>query len=175
MSFHRQWVDPEITDDFVKRQILSKATHLTLALTDGLEPYAVPLSYVYDPEENAVYFHCASIGKKMAILRKNPRVWCLAVIDKGLGPGLCQNIYASIMFSGTVSFPEKLDEKISALRKQIKMNPGNPEDALRRLDDITIKNETIKNMTIGRIRVGDITGKRSTSLSEEKLREMLVL
>jgi len=62
MSFQRQWVDPEIIDPELKKRILLKATHLTIALTDGIEPYAVPISYVYDVDENSVYFHCATIG-----------------------------------------------------------------------------------------------------------------
>jgi uncharacterized protein len=167
MSFHRQWVDPEITDDNLKRQVLRRASHLTLALTDGMEPYAVPLSHVFDAEEDTVYFHCASIGKKMEILRKNPSVWCLAVIDKGLGPGICQNLYASVMFSGRVTFPESVEDKISALRKQIEVGGGRVEESLKRLEEIASKSDTINKMTVGCIRVGQMTGKRSTSLSEE--------
>ena len=155
------------------RRILSKATHITVALADGVDPYAVPLSHVYDVEENAVYFHCAAVGRKMEILRKNPRVWCISVIDQGFGPGLCQNIYASIMFSGEVTFPETVEEKLSGLRKQIRRNGGDVEGALKRLEAIAVQSETIKGMKVGRIAVGLMTGKRSTSLSEEKLREML--
>ena len=173
MSFHRKWVDPEIIDVELMKLILSKATHLTVAISDGVEPYAVPLSYVYDAEENAVYFHCAAVGKKMEILRKNPRVWCISVIDHGFGPGICQNIYASIMFSGEATFPENVEEKLSALRKQIRRNGGDVEGALKRLEAIAEQSETIKGMTVGRISVGLMTGKRSTSLPEERLREML--
>jgi uncharacterized protein len=173
MSFHRKWVDPEITDIELMKRILSKATHITVALSDGVEPYAVPLSHVYDAEENAVYFHCAAIGKKMEILRKNPRVWCISVIDQGFGPGICQNIYASIMFSGEATFPETVEEKLSGLRKQIRRNGGDVEGSLKRLEAIAIQSETVKEMKVVRISVGLMTGKRSTSLSEEKLLEML--
>jgi nitroimidazol reductase NimA-like FMN-containing flavoprotein (pyridoxamine 5'-phosphate oxidase superfamily) len=173
MSFHRKWVDPEITDVELMKLILAKTTHLTIAISDGVEPYAVPLSHVYDKEENAVYFHCASAGKKMEILRKNPRVWCIAVIDQWFGPGICQNIYASIMFSGEATFPPNVEEKMSALRKQIIRNGGDVDGALNRLEAIVNQSETIKGMTVGRISVGLMTGKRSTNLSEEKLREIL--
>jgi nitroimidazol reductase NimA-like FMN-containing flavoprotein (pyridoxamine 5'-phosphate oxidase superfamily) len=64
MSFHRKWVDPEITDVELMKLILSRATHLTVAISDGVEPYAVPLSHVYDAEENAVYFTVQRLGRR---------------------------------------------------------------------------------------------------------------
>lgn len=106
-------------------------------------------------------------------MRKNPHVWCLAVIDKGIGEDICQNLYASIMFSGEVTFLENIDEKLSALRKQIQRSSGDVDRALNRLKVIVEQNETIKKMAVGRISIGPITGKRSTSLSEEKLRKLL--
>jgi uncharacterized protein len=150
-----------------------KASHLTLALSDGSEAYAVPLSHVYDAEKNVVYFHCASIGKKMEILRKNPHVWCLAVIDKGPGQGICQNLYASVMFSGVVSFPENVEEKISALRKQIEANGVQIEESLKRLEYIVNNGEMLMKTVIARIPVENVTGKRSTSLSEKMLSDLL--
>jgi nitroimidazol reductase NimA-like FMN-containing flavoprotein (pyridoxamine 5'-phosphate oxidase superfamily) len=173
MSFHRQWVDSEITDDQMNKRIIMKASHLTLALSDGSGAYAVPISHVYDTEKNVVYFHCASIGKKMEILRKNPHVWCLAVIDKGSGQGICQNLYASVMFSGVVAFPENVEEKVSALRKQIEANGVQVEESLKRLDYIANNGEMLKKTVIGRIPVENITGKRSTSLTEKMLNDLL--
>jgi len=173
MSFHRQWVDHEINDSQLLKQILFKATHLTIAVTDGVEPCAVPINHLYDAEENVVCFHCAKIGKKMEILRKNPHVWCLAVIDKGLVAGICQNLYASVMFSSEVTFLDDNDEKLSILRKQIQMIGGDIDGSLKRLNVIAEKGETLKKTAVGHISMGVMTGKRSTSLSEEKLLDIL--
>ena len=42
--------------------ILEKGSSGVLALWDGEEPYAVPLSYVY--HEGKLYFHCARAGRR---------------------------------------------------------------------------------------------------------------
>lgn len=76
------------------------------------------------------------------------------------------------MFSGEATFPENVEEKMSALQKQIRRN-GDVDGALKRLKAIANQSKTIKGMIVGRISVGIMTGKRSTSLSEERLREML--
>ena len=52
--------------------ILREARVLRLGLVDGLEPYVVPLSFGYDGE--ALYFHCATAGRKLDLLQRNPLV-----------------------------------------------------------------------------------------------------
>jgi len=44
---------------------------------------------------------------------------------------------------------------------------------LKKLEALADQSETIKGMKVGRIAAGLMTGKRSMSLSEEKLGEML--
>ena len=53
-----------------------------LGLTDGVEPYIVPLCFGYDGR--ALYFHCAREGRKLEILRRNDRVCFEFDIDEGL-------------------------------------------------------------------------------------------
>ena len=45
-------------------------------------PYAVPVNFVYLPEENAVAFHCAREGHKLDAIRRDPRV-CLTLWTDG--------------------------------------------------------------------------------------------
>ena len=52
--------------------ILEKGSSGVLALWDGEEPYAVPLSYVY--HEGKLYFHCARAGRKLEAARVCPRL-----------------------------------------------------------------------------------------------------
>ncbi len=52
--------------------LISKAKVCRLGLSDGNQPYVVPLSFGYG--ENALYFHTGKKGKKMEILQKNNRV-----------------------------------------------------------------------------------------------------
>jgi hypothetical protein len=62
----------EITDPLEREEVFSKATHLFLAMADEPAPYLVPLFYGY--EEGTLYIHCARKGRKLDLLRGNPRV-----------------------------------------------------------------------------------------------------
>lgn len=46
---------------------------MRLAMTDGLNPYIIPLNYGYTYEDGklVIYFHCAKEGRKLDILKKN--------------------------------------------------------------------------------------------------------
>ena len=52
--------------------IIKKALICRLGLSDGENPYIVPLSFGY--KDKTLYFHSAATGKKIDIIRKNPRV-----------------------------------------------------------------------------------------------------
>ena len=69
--------DREITDRAEMEAILAEAQVCRLALADGGEPYLVPLCFAY--AENAIWFHSAREGKKIALLEKNPR--CCVEVD----------------------------------------------------------------------------------------------
>ena len=60
--------------------ILEKGSSGVLALWDGEEPYAVPLSYVY--HQGKLYFHCARAGRKLAAARTCPKAsFCVVAAD----------------------------------------------------------------------------------------------
>lgn len=69
--------DREITDRAEMEAILAEAQVCRLALADGGEPYVVPLCFGY--ADNAIWFHSAHEGKKIALLKKNPR--CCIEVD----------------------------------------------------------------------------------------------
>ena len=50
-----------------------------LCCSSNNEPYAVPINYAYD--EGRIIVHCAHRGKKLDIIRENPRV-CFVVGDQ---------------------------------------------------------------------------------------------
>lgn len=45
-------------------------------------PYAVPINFYYDEEENRIYFHSAKTGHKMDSIRENDKV-CFTTWDDG--------------------------------------------------------------------------------------------
>lgn len=62
----------EITDRTEIDNIIRQCRVCHLGLSDGGEPYIVPLCFGYDGE--ALYFHSATEGRKIDIIRKNNRV-----------------------------------------------------------------------------------------------------
>ena len=62
--------------------ILSTARFLRLALSDAETPYIVPMSFGY--KENAIYLHSSQNGRKIEILKKNPRVCFEAAVETEL-------------------------------------------------------------------------------------------
>ena len=64
-------------------RILASERRAALAVhgEDGY-PYAVPVNFIWLPEENAVAFHCAKEGHKLDALRADPKV-CLTVWTAG--------------------------------------------------------------------------------------------
>ncbi len=64
--------DREITDRKAIDDIISRCRVCRLAMCDGDQPYIVPLSFGYDGR--SIYFHAASEGKKVDIIRRNDRV-----------------------------------------------------------------------------------------------------
>ncbi len=71
--------DREITEPEKQLEILRRCNVLHLGLCDGGRPYVVPLSFGIRPGAGgtALYFHCASSGRKLDIIRINPQV-CFA-------------------------------------------------------------------------------------------------
>jgi nitroimidazol reductase NimA-like FMN-containing flavoprotein (pyridoxamine 5'-phosphate oxidase superfamily) len=121
------------------------------------EPYLVTLSHGYDPDTNAIYFHCAQEGKKIEFLKSNNLIWGQAVIDKGYVQGACDHLYLTIQFKGRVTFLENLDEKKKALVNMIKKLDKNPQKVISR----QLKETSIKKVKIGRIDVEYMSGKKS--------------
>ncbi|PIE55581.1 MAG: 5-nitroimidazole antibiotic resistance protein [Dethiosulfovibrio peptidovorans] len=63
--------DREVSDPRWMESVLSSGVTCYLSLFDGEWPYVIPLSYGYS--EGHLYFHSAKAGKKIDIIRENPR------------------------------------------------------------------------------------------------------
>jgi nitroimidazol reductase NimA-like FMN-containing flavoprotein (pyridoxamine 5'-phosphate oxidase superfamily) len=64
--------DKEILDSELIDFILNKAEICRVAFSQEDQPYLVPLSFGYEPGH--IYFHCAPRGRKLDIIKVNPRV-----------------------------------------------------------------------------------------------------
>lgn len=146
-----------ITNIDEMKQIIQLVDHITIALCKENEPYLVTLNHGYDPKQNCIYFHCASKGKKMDILKENNLVWGQALIDKGYVQGKCDHLYATTQFKGRVTLITDFDEKRAALLNMINKIDKNPEEVIRK----QITEESVKNITIGRIDIEYMSGKQA--------------
>ena len=68
--------DREIKDFDEIIEVINKCDVCRLAINDGDYPYIVPMNFGFNIEDGKVvlYFHCASEGKKLELLRKNNKV-----------------------------------------------------------------------------------------------------
>ena len=170
MKFHLRRVDREISDSKALKRILLHSKHFILSLADGGEPYAVPMGYVYDEKESAVYFHCSKEGKKMEFIKRNPRAWGVIVVDQGIMEGACVNMYASAMFSGKVEFVEDSAEKAKAMNLFAERLSSDVEGVKARVQKLFGGDESaLSGVVFAKIRLEELTGKRSTEMTLEKL------
>ena len=73
-------------------------------------PYAIPLNFYYDEDENAVYFHCAREGHKLDALRACDKA-CFTVWDKGVQEEGDWSFYVcSVVAMGRAEFVPVTDE-----------------------------------------------------------------
>ncbi len=147
----------EVTDMKEIISILDKAKVLHLGLVDGDEPYVVPMNYGYTMEEGkmTVYLHGALQGRKLDLMRANPKVFFEADCDivPFEGKTACNYgiTYASVMGRGKAVIVEDTEEKIKGLQVLMKTQTG-------RDFDITDKMAGI--VSVIRIDVSDFTAKK---------------
>jgi uncharacterized protein len=81
-KYHMNKAEREITDHATMAGILRDGRYAIVALCRDNEPYIVTLSYGYDPERSALYFHSAAKGLKLDFLAANGAA-CATVIEDG--------------------------------------------------------------------------------------------
>lgn len=118
-------------------QMLRRATAGVLALAGkDAQPYAVPLSHAY--ENGTLYFHCATEGKKLELLRENPKAsFCVIDLDDVI-PEAYTTRYRSVIACGTVRILEAGEEYDRAIRiLSDRFRPGHHAERDREIDKQT--------------------------------------
>ena len=143
-----------IVDQRIIDEIMASAKVCRLGLADDNIPYIVPICFGY--QAGTLYFHSAPEGKKIDILRKNPKV-CFE-FDRGVelipAEKPCQwgMRYQSIIGYGKAVFLETVEEKRQALR--IIMDhyaEGN----------FSFQESTIAKTAVFKVVITELTGKQS--------------
>ena len=131
----------EIKDKNIIEEMMSKAEYGTLALSDGLKPYSVPVNFVH--KENIIYFHGSLSGRKMQILKINPKISFSIVENFSILSSYFSSteklacpatqFFKSISIDGDVKIIEQKQEKIKALT--LLMQKLQPEGGYKPFDD----------------------------------------
>ena len=146
----------QITDEAKIREILDTAKVLHLGLAVDNEPYVVPMNYGYCLEEGrlTLYLHSAVRGKKLDMVRANPRVFfeldCDRMPFEGKVPCQYGLVYSSIMGRGTASIVEDVEEKKQAMSLLMKTQTGK---------DFSFEDRLVSIVSVIRIDVTEYTAK----------------
>ena len=135
-------------------QIIRSARVCRLGLTDGNEPYVVPVFFGY--HEGRLYFHGKSDGRKMRIIRDNPRVCFEMDCDFELvrREVACRwgLRYRSVIGYATASVVIEAGEKRAALHYIMSQY----SDSDWQFDD-----ESLARTTVVRLEIESMTGRQS--------------
>ena len=146
----------QITDEVQIRNILDTAKVLHLGLAVDNEPYVVPMNYGYTMENGklVLYLHSAQKGKKLDMMRDNPKVFfemdCDWVPFEGEKPCQYGLGYSSIMGCGTAQIVEDVEEKIKAMSALMKTQTGK---------DFSFNERLVSIVAVTRIDVVEYTAK----------------
>ena len=102
-------------------EILDKSKVVHLGMVDGDEPYVVPMNYgyTYENEMLTIWLHGATTGRKLDVIKKNPKVFFEMECDliPFEGDVACKYglSYSSLMGKGIATIIEDSEEKQKAL------------------------------------------------------------
>lgn len=158
MRYHMQRKEREITSMESIHSILRDGKFMVLALSYQGAPYTVAMSYGYDEDENACYFHGAKKGRKIDYIRANPKVCGIVIQDRGYIDGECSHAYRSVVVEGTMELVRDVNEKSQALTKMFLHLEEHPENLIKRFEGNT---DAISGLTVLKLKIESLTGKQS--------------
>jgi len=151
--------DKEIIDINEKLEIITKCKVCRLGLSENNYPYIVPLNYgfSYDDGKLVLYFHCATEGKKIDIIKKNNNacfeIDCDTKLIEGENPCNYGYEFRSIIGFGKISILDTKAEKIDGLNYLMKQQTG--KDAKYEFNE-----DELNNVLVFKMPVEEFTGKQ---------------
>ncbi len=140
----------EIKDNSILEEILKQTQICRIAMLNNGEPYILPFNYGY--HKNCIYIHSAPEGKKIELLKKNPKV-CFELEQESKlikGETACKwsTLYRSIVGYGFIEILTGFEEKIQGLDIIMKQHgaKGKMEFNKKEVDFIVILKLTITSM-----------------------------
>ena len=145
-----------VTDPHQILHILDTGKVLHLGLAVNNKPYVVPMNYGYCLENGklVLYLHSAVRGKKLDMIRANPRVFfeidCDLMPFEGRVPCQYGLVYSSLMGRGTAVLVDDVEEKKQAMSILMKTQTGK---------DFTFEDRLVTIVSVIRIDVEEYTAK----------------
>ena len=145
-----------ITESDEIARILNTAKVLHMGLAVDNEPYVLPMNYGYTLEDGrlVLYLHSAVKGRKLDMIRSNPKVSFSIDCDRMPFEGrvACQYgmVYSSVMGKGTATIVEDVEEKKQAMSILMKTQTGK---------DFTFEDRLVSIVAVIRIDVTEYTAK----------------
>ncbi|NLF39358.1 pyridoxamine 5'-phosphate oxidase family protein [bacterium] len=141
--------EQQVTDHAAIEAMLAAAPFIVLGMVDDGAPYAVPMNFGF--ADGCLFLHAAREGRKLDVLRRNPRVWFTAVADAAVVPGdaACSfsTRYRCVMGAGTATIVTDPEAKRAALdvimRKVAAGTHSYRDESLARTVAIVVRIETI--------------------------------
>jgi len=146
----------QVTDPKQIMAILDAGKVLHLGLAVDNEPYVVPMNYGYTVEDGnlVVYLHSALRGKKLDMIRANPKVFfeidCDIIPFEGVLPCQYGMVYSSVMGKGIARIVEDVEEKKKAMSILMKTQTGK---------DFSFNDRLVSIVAVIRIDVSEYTAK----------------
>ena len=146
----------QITDEAQIMDIFDKGKVLHLGLAVDNEPYVVPMNYGYTHEDGklVIYLHSAVRGKKLDMIRANPKVFfeidCDLVPFESELPCQYGLAYSSVMGKGIARIVDDVEEKKKAMSILMKTQTGK---------DFTFEDRLVSIVAVIRIDVEAYTAK----------------
>ena len=138
-------------------EILRQGKYVTIAMCRDNEPYIVTLSYGYDEDRNALYFHCSLKGLKLDFMNHNPNVCATVIENRGYRMGECDQAYRSVVFWGKMHPVEDLQEKKHGMQILLNHLEDDPEQVRKR----SLKSdEAYEEVGVLRLDITEISGKK---------------
>ena len=145
-----------VTDPHQILHILDTGKVLHLGLAVNNEPYVVPMNYGYCLENGklVLYLHSAVRGKKLDMIRANPRVFfeidCDLMPFEGRVPCQYGLVYSSLMGRGTAVLVDDVEEKKQAMSILMKTQTGK---------DFAFEDKLVSIVAVIRVDVAEYTAK----------------
>ena len=146
--------EKEMTDPAAIESVIQRSMVCRLAMAEDNRPYVLPLCFGY--RDRTLYFHCAREGRKVDILRKNPRVCVEFDIDQELvtDAEACKfdMKFRSVVAFGKAYLVENLEERRQGLDVIMQHYAGK---------SFSYPDEIVGKTMILKVQVESLTGKKA--------------